>query len=128
VVSADGGIDFIPNLPPAVRRSAIDRAIAEIKELRGVNPISRARYDGVLDFLDERRFYLRKEDCETINSAIEFVEAALRKQERAEVWIIRQKFLPNANLDEELFYQEESAHRYQPEDAAEDQISGQNGC
>jgi DisA bacterial checkpoint controller nucleotide-binding len=111
VVSEDGGVDFIPNLPPAVRRSAIDRAIAEIKELRGVNPISRARYDRVLDFLDDRRFYLRKEDCDTINSAIEFVEAALRKQEKAEVWIIRQKFVPNPHLDEELFYQQECAHR-----------------
>jgi hypothetical protein len=120
VVSADGGIDFIPNLPPAIRRSAIDRAIAEISELRGVNPISRARYDGVLDFLDERRFYLRKEDCDKINSVVEFVEAALRKQERAEVWIIRQKFVPNPDLDEELFYQVESAHQDQAEDAAED--------
>ncbi|HEY4814485.1 MAG TPA: diadenylate cyclase [Chthoniobacterales bacterium] len=127
VVSEDGGIDFIPNLPPAVRRSAIDRAIAEIKELRGVNPISRARYDGVLDFLDERRFYLREEDCDTINSVIESVEAALRKQERAEVWIIRQKFVPNPDLDEELFYQAESAQRNQSEDAAEDQDSGQGG-
>ena len=127
VVSEDGGIDFIPNLPPAVRRSAIDKAIAEIKELRGVNPISRARYDGVLDFLDERRFYLRKEDCDTINSVIEFVEAVLRKQERAEVWVIRQKFVPNSHLDEELSYQEESAYRHQPEDAVEDQNSGQDG-
>jgi hypothetical protein len=117
VVSADGGIDFIPNLPPAIRRSAIDQAIAEICELRGINPISRARYDGVLDFLDERRFYLRKEDCDKINSAVEFVEAALRKQERAEVWIIRQKFVPNPHLDEELFYQAESTHRDQAGDA-----------
>ena len=107
VVSEDGGIDFIPNLPPAVRRSAIDRAIAEIEEFRGISRISRARYDSVLDFLDERRFYLRKEDCDSINSVIEFVEAALRKQEGAEVWIIRQKFVPNPDLDEELFYQYE---------------------
>ena len=107
VVSEDGGIDFIPNLPPAVRRSAIDRAIAEIEEFRGVDRISRARYDSVLDFLDERRFYLRKEDCDSINSVIEFVEAALRKQEGAEVWIIRQKFVPNPDLNEELFYQHE---------------------
>jgi hypothetical protein len=131
VVSEDGGIDFIPNLPPAVRRSAIDKAIAEIKELKGVSPISRARYDSVLDFLDERRFYLRKEDCDTINSVIESVEATLRKQERAEVWIIRQKFVPNPHLDERLFYQdesqEESAHRYQAEDAVEGQNSGRDG-
>jgi hypothetical protein len=107
VVSEDGGIDFIPNLLPAIRRSAIDRAIAEIKEIRGVMPISRARYDGALDFLDEHRFYLRQEDCDTINSVVEFVEAALRKQERTDVWIIRQKFVPNPHLDEELFYQQE---------------------
>jgi hypothetical protein len=107
VVSEDGGVDLIPNLPPAVRRSAIDRAIAEIEEFRGISRISRARYDSVLDFLDERRFYLRKEDCDSINSVIEFVEAALRKQEGAEVWIIRQKFVPNPDLDEELFYQYE---------------------
>ncbi|MBV9276512.1 MAG: DNA integrity scanning protein DisA nucleotide-binding domain protein [Verrucomicrobia bacterium] len=107
VVSEDGGIDFIPDLPPAIRRSAIDRAIAEIKELRGVTRISRARYDSALDFLDEHRFYLRQEDCDTINSIVEFVETALRKQERAEVWIIRQKFVPNPQLNEELFYQQE---------------------
>jgi hypothetical protein len=107
VVSEDGGIDFIPNLLPAVWRSAIDRAIAELKELRGVTPISRVRYDCALDFLDERRFYLRQEDCDTINSVIEFAEAALRKQDRAEIWIIRQKFIANPHLDEELLYQQE---------------------
>jgi hypothetical protein len=54
------------------------------------------------------------------------VEAALRKQERAEVWIIRQKFVPNPHLDEELFYQAESAHRHQPEDVAKDQHPGKD--
>ncbi|MGA7126680.1 MAG: diadenylate cyclase [Chthoniobacterales bacterium] len=107
VVSQDSGIDFIPNLRPAVRRSAIDKAIAEIKELKGATLIRRDRYDAALDFLDEHRFYLRKEDCDTIISVVEFVEAALRKQDRTGIWIIRQKFVPNPHLDEELYYQKE---------------------
>ena len=107
VVSQDSGIDFVPNLRPAVRRSAIDKAIAEIKELKGASLINRDRYNAVLDYLDEHRFYLRKEDCDTIVSVVEFVEAALRKQDRTEIWIIRQKFVPNTHLDEELYYQKE---------------------
>ncbi len=107
VVSQDSGIDFIPNLRPAVRRSAIDKAIAEIKELKGASLINRDRYNAALDYLDEHRFYLRKEDCDTIISVVEFVEAALRKQDRAKIWIIRQKFLPNTHLDEELYYRKE---------------------
>jgi hypothetical protein len=107
VVSQDSGIDFIPNLRPAVRRSAIDKAIAEIKVLKSASLISRDRYNAALDYLDEHRFYLRREDCDTINSVVEFVEAALRKQDRAELWIIRQRFVPNSHLDEELYYQKE---------------------
>ena len=107
VMESKSSEDFIPNLRPAVRRSAIDKAIAEIKELKGATLIRRDRYDAALDFLDEHRFYLRKEDCDTIISVIEFVEAALRKQARAEIWIIREKFVPNTQLDEELYYQKE---------------------
>jgi hypothetical protein len=107
VVSQDSGIDFIPNLRPAVRRSAIDKTIAEIKVLKSASLISRDRYNAALDYLDEHRFYLRKEDCDTINSVVEFAEAALRKQDRAELWIIRQRFVPNSHLDEELYYQKE---------------------
>ena len=79
-------------------------AIAEIKELKGASLINRDRYNAVLHYLDEHRFYLRKEHCDTIISVVEFVEAALRKQDRAELWIIRQKFVPNTHSDEELYY------------------------
>ena len=40
VVSEDGGIDLIPDLPPAVRRSAIDRAIADIIQFAGAAAFS----------------------------------------------------------------------------------------
>jgi hypothetical protein len=37
-----------------------DKAIADIKELKGASLINRDRYNAVLDYLDEHRFYLRK--------------------------------------------------------------------
>jgi DisA bacterial checkpoint controller nucleotide-binding len=108
VVSEDGGIDFIPNLPPAVRRSDIDRAIDEIKGLSDATPISRARYRAAFDFLDEHRFYLRQADCDAINPLVESIEDRLQKQDEIQFRIISDKFVPNADLVEEFFYVKES--------------------
>jgi hypothetical protein len=106
-VSEDGGIDFIPDLPPAVRRSSIDKAIAEIVELQRTKPISRVRYNAVRDFLNEHRFYLRKADCDALNPLVTSIEEALREQDKARLWIVTPEFVPNTQLDEELFYEKE---------------------
>jgi hypothetical protein len=107
VVSEDGGIDLIPDLPPAVRRSAIDRAIADIIQFAGAAPISRARYNSTLDFLDRHRFYLRKADCDTLNSLVASIEEALQQQDQSQVRIVRQEFVPDFQLAEDLFYETE---------------------
>jgi DisA bacterial checkpoint controller nucleotide-binding len=104
VVSEDGGIDFIPNMPPALRRSDIDRAINEIKDLSAATPISRTRYNAALDFLDDHRFYLRQGDCDALNPLVDSIDDSLQKQDQIQFRIIRDKFVPNTQLVEELFY------------------------
>jgi hypothetical protein len=107
VVSEDGGIDFIPNLRPALRRSVIERAIAEINALKDTARISRVRYNTALDFLNQHRFYLRKTDCDVINPLVAFIDQALREQKKALLWMAREEFVPNPELNEELFYEKE---------------------
>ncbi len=85
----------------------MDKVIGDLEALKGAKPISRKRYSAVLDFLDKHRFYLRKEDCDLINPLISYLEQALRRQDKSQVWIVRPAFIPNSDLDEALYYQKE---------------------
>lgn len=106
-MSEDGGIDFIPDLRPAVRRSDIDKAIAELKGLEGAEHIGRTRFNAAIDFLDQHRFYLRQQDCDLLNPLVASLDQALREQDDAQLRIVRDAFVPNTDLDEELYYEGE---------------------
>ena len=90
-----------------MRRSDIERAITELNVLKGAGRISRTRYNAAFDFLDQHRFYLRKADCDILNPLVTSIEDALREQDKPQIWIVRQEFVPNLRLDEELYYQNE---------------------
>ena len=112
VVSEGGGIDSIPNLRHAVRRSGIDNARAELEALESIKPISRTRYHAALDFLDRHRFYLRKEDCDFLNPIVGGLEEALRERDKPQLWVAREEFVSNSDLDEGLYYEKEyGAHQ-----------------
>lgn len=104
VVSSDGGVDFIPNPLPVVRRSSIDSAIGTIVNLQNGPELKRGLYRQTLDWLDDHRFYLTEDDCKTLNPAIEKLEERIREEDKATIWVVRTPFKPNAAMNPALYY------------------------
>jgi len=107
VVSSDGGVDFIPNPLPAVRRSLIDSAIETIVGFQNATEVKRSLYRHTLDWLDDHRFYLTEDDCKTLNQAIEKLEERIRQEDKAMIWVVRTPFKPNPAMNPALYYLED---------------------
>jgi hypothetical protein len=108
VVSSDGGVDFIPDPRPAIRRSQIDEAIGKTKSFKGTETTNRTLYRSTLDWLDDRRFYLTEADCNTLNPLVEGLEERIKKETQTQLWIVREPFAPRPGMNDELYYLKES--------------------
>ena len=104
VISEDGGVDIIPNLRPAIRRSDISRRLSEIKRMRSDVKINMNDYSNIMDWFDNHRFYLQKEDCDSLNVYYTELETRIDEQTHRAIRIVRNGFLPNDNLDKSLYY------------------------
>ncbi len=104
VISEDGGVDFIPNPLPALRRSEIDERIVALAKLKDAEKISRTRYLAFVDWLEEHRFYLKERDCAFLNPLIEEYEERLSRESESSIRVIREKFTPHPGMDEALYY------------------------
>ena len=69
VVSEDRTLDVIPILRSKVSRGEIESAVAEIATATVDN------YQKVRAWLDDHRFYLNSDQCETVNDALDRIEA-----------------------------------------------------
>ena len=80
VVSEDGGVDFVPNLRPPIKRSSIDRAIARLESYKSEDRLPVRRYREILDWLDEHRFYLKQADCDLLNELVSELEDRFQRE------------------------------------------------
>ena len=104
VVSSDGGVTFIPDPPPAIRRSLIDSAIETMVGLESAGEIKRRLYRQTLDWLEAHRFYLAESDCNILNGLVDKLDERIRSEDQATMWIIRAPFRPHSGMDPELYY------------------------
>ena len=102
VVSEDGGVDFVPDLKPAIRRSEIDAALVQMERLADSDAVSRRRFNALFEWFDERRFYLTAQDCASLNAAVPRIEQRLITEEGLR--LVRREFLPNPEFDASLYY------------------------
>lgn len=107
IVSEDGGVDFFPNLKPPISRQKIDQTISELQSLINIDKINYEKYKLLLDWLEQHQFYLRKEDCDTLNEIIPKLQEKIHSQNKWQIQIIRNEFIPNLDLDESLYYKKE---------------------
>lgn len=107
VVSSDGGVDFIPNPLPAIRRSLIDQAIEEIQGLKSAAKINIRHYRATLDWLDEHSFYLKERDCNTLNPLVEELEERIKRETQSSLLIVRSPFTPHPAMNDDQYYLEE---------------------
>ncbi|MCI5126192.1 MAG: hypothetical protein D3925_17385 [Candidatus Electrothrix sp. AR5] len=108
VVSEDGGVNFFPDLEPMVKRSEIDSTISELQKISVSKAVNRRHYNEVMDWFDERRFYLLTEHCERINQLMTSIEEKIKVEDPLAIRIIRNNFVPNENLDIDLYYENEN--------------------
>ncbi|CAK8725178.1 diadenylate cyclase [Candidatus Electrothrix aarhusensis] len=108
VVSEDGGVIFFPDLEPMIKRSEIDSTINELQKISENKAVNRRHYNEVMDWFDERRFYLLTEHCERINQLMTSIEEKIKAEDPLAIRIIRNNFVPNKNLDLDLYYENEN--------------------
>jgi hypothetical protein len=104
VVSSDGGVDFIPNPMPMIKRAVIDDAIALLSGFETVANIPRRRYRMAVGLLDDHRFYLTEEDCDLLNPLIKRIDMRIRREDDSQLWVVRSPFKPNPAMDPALYY------------------------
>lgn len=103
VVSADGTVDFIPNLRPQIQRSEVERAIATLRGLREDALFKRKIFYEVMDWLREHAFYLLPSMCEEVNHLRREVEATRDRVANSDIKIVYHDIVPNADMNEEYF-------------------------
>lgn len=106
VVSEDGGVDIIPDPPPAIKRSLLQAMIAELEQISKVEEIPNRRYNELYDWLNRNQFYLLEDDCQRVNTAIQEIERRYDEEGRS-IWITRNVFVPHPNMDAAFFYESE---------------------
>lgn len=104
VVSEDHGMEFIPNLRPAVERGRIDRAVAVLQRQLAAERVERAAYVRARDQLDELRFYLSADDCGALNLLVPQLEERLRGQTGSAFYAPLRGYVPDPDFDPDLHY------------------------
>lgn len=104
VISEDGGIDFIPDLKPAIKESKIVTAINTFKKIFETTPINRRMYNETINWLDEHRFYLLKKHCLELNEFKSLIEKKMEVEDPLAMRILRCDFIPNHDLNENIYY------------------------
>lgn len=107
VVSEDGGVDIIPNPPPAIKRSLISGAIEELESISKADDIARRRYNELYDWLLQHGFYLLEDDCRRVNLAIQETEKRFDEEGRS-IWPVRQTFKPDPAMEPSFYYERET--------------------
>ena len=100
VISDDQTVDIIPELPPRIKRSVLEK---EISELEGCSPNDDL---SAIYSVNRHRFYLNQEQCDRVNKAVERIQ-----RESMEVGvrmrILLPKFSPGPYFNESCFESED---------------------
>jgi hypothetical protein len=74
IVSEDGMLNLIPDLPRRVRRSDVEQVLADVEALADATPVDFVRFHKAENHLRSLAFYLSAEQCQRANDARERVE------------------------------------------------------
>jgi hypothetical protein len=98
VVSEDGHIDMLPNLPPQILRSDVEDQISLLKQQNIEN------YHKTLRWLQEHRFYLTADQCEVVNAELSRIHSA--PYEVGEIRPIISPFVAHPAMNESYYLPE----------------------
>jgi hypothetical protein len=101
VVSEDGMVDLIPNIPPQVSRQLVADAVSAVVEVGEAPNIDFERFHREWGRLEQLEFYLSEEQCERANGAHERVEHV--RGETSGTRIYFRPLVPDPRLSDDFF-------------------------
>lgn len=107
VISEDGGVDFIPDLKPAIKQSDIKKAIQELHDIRLGNTIDLHKYNKTMDWLSDHRFYMLSSHCCDINELKASIDERIQAEDPTAGRIIQSDFTQNPAMNIDLYYEAE---------------------
>jgi len=63
------------------------------------------RYSEIVNWLDEKRFYLLEKDCDTVNRAVEAIEARIVEDKETWVRVERRRWSVDPAMREDWYYE-----------------------
>ena len=107
MISEDGGVDFIPDLKPAIKQSDIKKAIQELLDIRLGKAINLQKYNKTMNWLSEHRFYMLSSHCRDINERKASIDERIQAEDPTAGRIIWSDFTPNPAMNIDLYYETE---------------------
>lgn len=107
IVSEDGGVDFFPNPLPMIRRSDIENNIAALRKILNNEPVNRRKYYEMMEWLNQKRFYLLPQHCDEINKLMRLIDSKMAAEDPMAVRIVQSKFVSHPDMDIVLYYGQE---------------------
>ncbi|MHC5826293.1 MAG: hypothetical protein ACYT04_63160, partial [Nostoc sp.] len=80
--------------------------IEQLRKLKEDKNFAQRKFNEVIDFLSDHRFYLQPETCDTINSLKREVQATAERVDPTGMSIDYYDFSPNPEMDESYFLDE----------------------
>lgn len=106
VVSADGTVDLVPDVPPQIKHSEIVSLIELLKELNSEEKFRRSVYYQTMKLLTNRRFYLTHAECDAINKLKQELSQLDEKHNSGSLRQIFDDFIPNPEMNESYYVNE----------------------
>ena len=107
VVSQDGGVTYMPDLPPKICRQEIEGRIGELKEFDSAVSANRdsptRRFFEIRDWFKMHAFYCLSSDCNQLNKLLPKLQEFVDRDSTFRI-DSTYKFTPHRAMKPELFY------------------------
>lgn len=112
IVSEDGMLNLIPDLPRRVRRSYVEGVLLQVEFLSKKDPVNFESFFKSEEHLRSVAFYLTAEQCSRANAALDRVEDFREKSAETQggfgaiTRVFHEKYVPHPDLDDSFFWDE----------------------
>lgn len=101
IVSEDRTVDIIPSLRPQIRHSDLTNAVNALESLADYPELNVGNFNEMMGWLNDRKFYLNKQECERINTARTKIEEAWKSERN--YWINYEDLSENSEMNKSYY-------------------------
>lgn len=105
VVSADGMIDLVPDLRPQIFRSWITDRLEQLRSLKK-GDLDKKKFNEVMRWFQEHKFYLSKEICDEINESRKIIEDRMKENDPNSLIRLYENFKQDGEMNDSYFMEE----------------------